>query len=110
MIRPFGYAPRMGKGDSRRPQQPELARSGRNQTDARHWTEREEARDRPSSRGPGGPVPPENRPGHHPPRDQDRPQGPPDEEPEAPEDPTVEADEADADQPGPGDSEGARPE
>jgi hypothetical protein len=33
-----------------------------------------------------------------------------DREPNAPEDPTVEADEADPTEPGPGDSEGARPE
>ena len=31
-------------------------------------------------------------------------------QPAAPEDPTVEADEADPDEPGPGDSEGSRPE
>jgi hypothetical protein len=38
--------------------------------------------------------------------ERDRPQ----EQPKAPEDPTVEADEADPSEPGPGDSEGSRPE
>jgi hypothetical protein len=63
----------MGKGDSKRPQQEELARSRHSQADPRHWTEREEAGAEP-------------------------------------EDPTVEADRADPAQPGPGDSEGSRPE
>jgi hypothetical protein len=114
-----GYALAMGKGDSKRPQQEELARSQRSQADPRHWTEREEARTAPGEAGRAGPVPPDNRPGHRPPRDQDKPQGPPEgdrEPPEEeegsgePEDPTVEADQADPAQPGPGDSEGSRPE
>lgn len=111
----------MGKGDSRRPQQPELARSEHNQTDSGHWAEREEAREVPGERGRGGPVPPQNRPGHRPDEEPDKPKGPPggtggeaeagDDRSAAQEaeDPTVEADEADPAEPGPGDSEGARP-
>lgn len=107
----------MGKGDTERPQQPELARSEHTQVDPRHWTEREESRGAPPDRGPSGPVPPENRPGPRPGRDQDKPEGPPrpaeaaeEEGTTAPEDPTVPADDAEPTAPGPGDSEGARPE
>lgn len=107
----------MGKGDSKRPQQQEMARSGHTQTDAAHRAEREEARDVPPDSGSAGPVPPENRPGHHPERDQDQPERPPAEgdgeqgsSGQETEDPTVEADEASPVEPGPGDSEGARPE
>ena len=55
-----------------RPQQQEMARSGRTPVD-------QESRDAfggatpPEHTGRTGRVPPDNRPGHHPPRDQDKP-------------------------------------
>ncbi len=59
-----------------KPQQPELRRSDRGQTDQQEWARREEARQRRRERGPTGPVPEENQPGHHPDEEQDRPQTP----------------------------------
>jgi hypothetical protein len=55
-----------------KPQQPELARSGRGETDpasakARTGGPRDE-------RGTTGVVPPDNRPGHHPEHEQDQPE------------------------------------
>ena len=56
-----------------RPQQPELARSGRTDLDPdRIGTELEGRKDIPS-KGRTGPVPPENEPGHHPPEESDKP-------------------------------------
>lgn len=78
-----------------RPQQEELARSERGKTRPQSWAERSEGEKDPDREGGGGPVPEENRPGHHPDREQDK-----------PEDPTLPADEADPSTPGPGDSEG----
>jgi hypothetical protein len=60
-----------------RPQQPELARSERDQTIPQSWTERAEGEKKPTSKGRKGPVPKENRPGHHPEEEQDKPAAPP---------------------------------
>jgi hypothetical protein len=58
-------------GDSR-PQQPELARSGRTPVDPDHAPDLAE---RPTGEdGADRLVPPENRPGHHPDREQDVPE------------------------------------
>jgi hypothetical protein len=57
------------------PQQPELHRSGRGASDpksAKAHVDGPEAEE-----GRGGPVPPDNQPGHHPEHDQDKPEGPP---------------------------------
>jgi hypothetical protein len=78
-----------------RPQQEELARNEHNQTRPQAWTERSEGEKDPRGKGRSGPVPEENRPGHHPEREQDQ-----------PEDPTMGADQAEPTAPGPGDSEG----
>jgi hypothetical protein len=58
-----------------KPQSPELRRSGRTpDLDPDNVGTRLGAAGRPSTTsGGGGPVPPENRPGHHPDHDQDRP-------------------------------------
>lgn len=56
-----------------RPQQPEIARSGRTDVDPDHAAESLDAKRTPRSKGRTGPVPPENQPGHHPPDEQDRP-------------------------------------
>jgi hypothetical protein len=105
----------MGKGDTGRPQQPELARSERGRVDPHSWPDVGTPDAVPGDRGATGPVPEENRPGHHPEKEQDKPQGPPEEAEESaegsePEDPTLPADQAKPESPGPGDSEGARPE
>jgi hypothetical protein len=55
-----------------RPQQPELERSGHTPVDeARH--SKEVAGAPPPGGGKAGPVPPANRPGHHPEAEQDQP-------------------------------------
>ena len=56
-----------------RPQQPEIARSGRTDVDPDHAGEALEGKRAPRSKGKTGPVPPENQPGHHPPEEQDKP-------------------------------------
>ncbi|MFL5796740.1 MAG: hypothetical protein ACJ77A_02260 [Actinomycetota bacterium] len=58
-----------------RPQQQEVRRSGRGETDQQGRRAAREAKrgGRPSD--PAGPVPEENRPGYHPDREQDRPEG-----------------------------------
>jgi hypothetical protein len=48
------------------PQQPELRRSGRGDATQEGRRERHEREDDPARRGRSGPVPPGNRPGHHP--------------------------------------------
>jgi hypothetical protein len=62
------------------PQQPEIERHGLGEVDQEgRAISREDERERRSS-GRTGPVPPENRPGHHPEHEQDKPEGPPLEE------------------------------
>lgn len=56
-----------------RPQQPEIARSGRTDVDPDHAGEALEGNRAPRSTGKTGPVPAENQPGHHPPEEQDKP-------------------------------------
>jgi hypothetical protein len=56
-----------------RPQQPELARSGKTDLDPDHVGTELEARKPVRSGGETGPVPPDNQPGHHPDQDQDKP-------------------------------------
>lgn len=56
-----------------RPQQPEIARSGRTDVDPEHAAESLEGRRTPRHKGRTGPVPPENQPGHHPSDEQDKP-------------------------------------
>ncbi len=59
-----------------RPQNEDLNRSGTTPLDPDSIGGRLEANDRPQSDDrTGGPVPPENRPGHHPEVDQDKPDG-----------------------------------
>lgn len=59
-----------------KPQQPELRRSGTVPAlDPDAVASDIEARRKPSARGEAGPVPEENLPGHHPPKDQDKPSG-----------------------------------
>lgn len=59
-----------------KPQQPELARSGRGAVDPHAVKEQLTA---PTTGGgetdPGGPIPEDNLPGHHPEHDQDKPSG-----------------------------------
>jgi hypothetical protein len=59
------------------PQQPELRRSNRGDVtqDGRRTTREAEGDDDVAGRS--GPVPPQNRPGHHPEQDQDKPTKPP---------------------------------
>lgn len=59
------------------PQQPEIRRSERGDVtqEGRRITREED--DPGTKRGRSGPVPPENRPGHHPDEEQDKPTGPP---------------------------------
>ena len=59
-----------------KPQQPELRRSERGGVDREHWKRSQEPKGRPKEEGTGGPVPEENRPGHHPDREQDKPDRP----------------------------------
>ncbi len=57
-----------------RPQSEELNRSGTTEIDPDSIESDLEARRQPDDcSGPAGPVPPENRPGHHPEREQDKP-------------------------------------
>lgn len=56
-----------------RPQQPELARSGRTDLDPDRIGTELEARKQPEAKGRTGPVPPENQPGHHPAEEADKP-------------------------------------
>jgi hypothetical protein len=56
-----------------RPQQPELARSGKTDLDPDRIGTELESRKPVRSGGETGPVPPENQPGHHPDQDQDKP-------------------------------------
>jgi len=58
------------------PQQPELARNQRSPVSA-PAAKVKAGTDLPSDKGDVGPIPEENRPGHHPPVDQDKPSGPP---------------------------------
>ena len=59
------------------PQQPEIRRSGRGDVTQEGRRTTRETDDPGSSDGRSGPVPPQNRPGHHPDDEQDRPAGPP---------------------------------
>jgi hypothetical protein len=54
------------------PQQPELRRSRRSPVDPESFEEHR-VHERPEDDPPKGSVPPDNRPGHHPPREQDKP-------------------------------------
>jgi hypothetical protein len=54
------------------PQQPELHRSGKGATDPK--SAKGHVDSPAAEQGDAGPVPPENRPGHHPEHDQDKPQ------------------------------------
>ena len=56
-----------------RPQQPELARSGRTDLDPDRIGTELEARKEPVSKGRTGPVPPENQPGHRSAEEADKP-------------------------------------
>lgn len=56
-----------------RPQQPELARSATTDLDPDHVETGLQGQPRPKSVGETGPVPPDNEPGHHPPKEQDKP-------------------------------------
>ena len=56
-----------------KPQQPELARSGRSAVDPHHDATVADVAPTPSPAGAVGPVPPENEPGHRPAHDQDKP-------------------------------------
>jgi hypothetical protein len=56
-----------------RPQQPEIARSGRTELDPDSIGTELESRKAPQNKGRTGPVPPENQPGHHPEQEADQP-------------------------------------
>jgi hypothetical protein len=56
-----------------RPQQPELARSAKTDLDPDHVETGLQGQPKPKAGGATGPVPPENEPGHHPPKEQDKP-------------------------------------
>lgn len=56
-----------------RPQQPELARSAKTDLDPDHIETGLQGQRTPSTGGETGPIPPENQPGHHPPKEQDKP-------------------------------------
>jgi len=58
------------------PQQPELARNQRSPVSV-PAAKVKAAADLPADKGELGPLPEDNRPGHHPPVDQDKPSGPP---------------------------------
>jgi hypothetical protein len=58
-----------------KPQQPELHRSGRGATDPASAKAAAEVGGAGAERGAGGPVPEDNRPGHHPEHEQDKPAG-----------------------------------
>jgi hypothetical protein len=56
------------------PQQPELARSRKTPAqDPDAASAVLDGQSRPGTDAPGGPVPPDNQPGHHPPKEQDKP-------------------------------------
>lgn len=59
-----------------RPQQPEIERSGRTAVDQDHWQVDVDGA-APADEEGLGPVPEENRPGHHPEHEQDGPEVPP---------------------------------
>lgn len=63
-----GYRDSMG-----RPQQPELARSAKTDLDPDHVETGLQGQKTPGTAGETGPVPPDNQPGHHPPKEQDKP-------------------------------------
>ena len=56
-----------------RPQQQEIDRSGRGRVDREGKAVAPDAEPKPKSKGNVGPVPEENRPGHHPEQEQDKP-------------------------------------
>jgi hypothetical protein len=56
-----------------RPQQPELARSAKTDLDPDHIETGLQGQQPPATGGETGPVPPDNQPGHHPPKEQDKP-------------------------------------
>ena len=56
-----------------RPQQPELARSAKTDLDPDHVETGLQGQPKPKAGGATGPVPPDNEPGHHPPKEQDKP-------------------------------------
>jgi len=56
-----------------RPQQPELARSAKTDLDPDHVETGLQGQKRPPTGGETGPIPAENQPGHHPPKEQDKP-------------------------------------
>jgi hypothetical protein len=56
-----------------KPQQPELHRSGRGRTSQEDEHAKQTARKVPREKGEGGPVPEDNRAGHHPDEEQDKP-------------------------------------
>ena len=60
-----------------KPQQPEIRRSDRGQTEQGEWARRDEARRRRKEKDTAAPVPDENQPGHHPEEEQDKPKSPP---------------------------------
>jgi hypothetical protein len=55
-----------------KPQQPEIARSGRGEVDPNAVKTRHDE-DLPSGSGNTGPIPEDNLPGHHPDKEQDKP-------------------------------------
>jgi hypothetical protein len=59
------------------PQQPEIDRHGLGEVDQDGRTISREDERRERSSGRTGPIPEDNRPGHHPEREQDKPEGPP---------------------------------
>lgn len=56
-----------------RPQQPELARSAKTDLDPDHIETGLQGQKTPTTGGETGKVPPDNQPGHHPPKEQDKP-------------------------------------
>ena len=56
-----------------RPQQPELARSAKTDLDPDHVETGLQGQKKPAVAGETGPVPADNQPGHHPPKEQDKP-------------------------------------
>ena len=57
-----------------KPQQPELGRSGHTPvTEGQHAKEVIQGQEQPEAEGSAGPVPEDNRPGHHPDAEQDKP-------------------------------------
>jgi hypothetical protein len=56
-----------------RPQQPELARSAKTDLDPDHVETGLQGQKAPVTGGETGPIPAENQPGHHPPKEQDKP-------------------------------------